>query len=1167
MNNLENALARSTPQKLQQLSEVLGLNNSDPEIFRLEFLTLLKNSKADICKIYAIDRSIGFAVFEELVTTGDDSYQLRISSFLSDLTSSELETAIELTARQKTFGVKVLSKLIYRSTDNAALIAGSALARHQFEESIHLPFASDKLDNPSVRKSFFRMLYYVGRHVTTLEPKDKEEKWNILSSILTPYLDRPDGEIRRMAFITAVYCESPQCRSIAETLINDRYWRVRKTALQWFGKYGEIQDLNAIVGKVAREHEEVKKAAREAIESLSVDKSTIIDALLPLMGSKDEDAIRYIIQYIGRHGNNSQVKYVTQYLQHESNLICVTALFTATKLDPANESEYAFQALLSRTDAPLEVFDILERAPAGENLLNRLFKAIREAEALDPIIVFRLIETRFPDRKAEAIELGLHSPCDEVKSAIIKEVAAEETEFGIQILKKLLRDPNPEIRRKAIAKLKWMRMYIGDDDEIYSAIIKMLDDPDDVVQFNALVILQTIQKKRVADPVILARILPLTRNVDSEVREVALELVSHFDDLRVLGELISSLNDVIDEVVEKAEEILNKNPPVPCVSRANDILGTDCVKIIRNTVKRVNGWASEMGTELLGRPVRVINYRQGLGRTSYSGKGKPVEIEISETPVTSCHPHGEEIMKGLALHEIGHHLFHLGIRGFLTMRGIARSEGILEIFNILADEQVERAIRSRRSEWGIYIDKLASYTFAQNTHIFSLDDYAKLIGKEVDYVKNAIESGVLPGKFIFDSLNDADSEILLSDADLLQVPGLIPVHMAFLMCLLCGHDPARYPDSRVAEAIASIPGNLKDLKPSELLTVSRKIGAILGKSEQFNRDWKELQERIKHFSNILHHLQETLNRLLETGRIPEKAPPGFEGIREMKADDQADQEQIRPSKKCGPSPTTPQKVQFRNLHESLDFPSLEHEEDLPVDPAKNTELIIPIRKHIRKMRAYFENLSIATEEELASRRGRRLDMARVAPSVLTGNPGILVFSHEKKIAFNAYIGLLIDRSFSMEGSKLELAKSFGLLLSESLKGLPGVNGHVNAFDDEILTRMGTFKKNAIGSLDAQGGNNDCGALVRAAELAVESGKRNRLIIVISDGSPTNCSINSLKNVVSMLMKHYRIVCAQIAVEELEHITFPHFLDLSRYSMNEAVARFGKLLRQLSAYWT
>jgi hypothetical protein len=83
---------------------------------------------------------------------------------------------------------------------------------------------------------------------------------------------------------------------------------------------------------------------------------------------------------------------------------------------------------------------------------------------------------------------------------------------------------------------------------------------------------------------------------------------------------------------------------------------------------------------------------------------------------------------------------------------------------------------------------------------------------------------------------------------------------------------------------------------------------------------------------------------------------------------------------------------------------------------------------------------------------------------------------------------------------------------------------------------------------------------------MRSKRKNRLLIMISDGSPSECTFASLKQLVSRLTHDYGIVCAQVAVEPLDEIAFPHYVDLSQYPMDEAVARFGALIVRLTAAW-
>jgi len=393
---------------------------------------------------------------------------------------------------------------------------------------------------------------------------------------------------------------------------------------------------------------------------------------------------------------------------------------------------------------------------------------------------------------------------------------------------------------------------------------------------------------------------------------------------------------------------------------------------------------------------------------------------------------------------------------------------------------------------------------------------------------------------------------------MLAVPGMIPPVGGFLVCLRCGFDPKIHPDPKVAEAVALVPPNLKDLTHKEVLAVARKIGELLGKSSQFKDDIKRMQRRIGLHREALRGLAKAMERMAETGQLPGWMRQEAPGIRTGRIEVDLG----KTLKSLRPKGT---RFQQLNLGRSLQFNDLEREETLAFDPAGHENLVTPIRRHIRRLRSYLERLGTRTVEQYAARRGRRLDLARIRPAVLTGSPNLLVHEWEEAAA-SAYIGLLIDRSGSMEGSKLELAKRFAALVAESAKGLRGIEGHVNAFDDDTFYQMGDFRRAAIAALTSGGGNNDSAGLQRAARLALASRKRNKLVLMISDGSPTECTFESLKNLVAKLTHDYEIVCAQVAVQSMEHVAFPHYVDLSRYGMDEAVARFGKMLMQLTTSW-
>jgi hypothetical protein len=70
-------------------------------------------------------------------------------------------------------------------------------------------------------------------------------------------------------------------------------------------------------------------------------------------------------------------------------------------------------------------------------------------------------------------------------------------------------------------------------------------------------------------------------------------------------------------------------------------------------------------------------------------------------------------------------------------------------------------------------------------------------------------------------------------------------------------------------------------------------------------------------------------------------------------------------------------------------------------------------------------------------------------------------------------------------------------------------------------------------------------------------------VMISDGLPTSCSVASLRGLVTTLSRRKGIVCAQVAVRPLEEKCFPHYVVLDDDRLDVAVARFGRMIADLT----
>jgi len=958
-------------------------------------------------------------------------------------------------------------------------------------------------------------------------------------------LHDPKPAVREAAFVAAKSLATEPLELVrgVRRMLDDKDSEIRAHAIQILVKQRETRMFPLVVRKLRDKDPEIRVAALRAARTLAPNRHEWLKVLRRALKRRlDIPLLEAALDVASEGGYREVLDEIHAFFDDPDDDIQTAALHTAASIAPERATQLALSLVTGHgpetTALALSILE--ERAP--DQVVDLVLQKLRRARLWVGLRFLDFIETKAPERFPEAVRLALRSRCSWVRARAARELPKVMGEDCKATLRNMLNDRAYDVRRAAFETLREVA-----PEQTVELALEALDDEDDDVRWAALKALADHD-----DPRLVESILPLARDESASVRRLAIRILRRFDDPRVASELVSSVNDVEEDVRKEALAILRgERGPVPALDRLKASLGHQGDwQHLRRRVEEVNRWAQRVGSELLGKPVIVQNYRQGLGRTHRGSQH--VVIKISDSPLTSGHPHGADIMRGLALHEIGHHLCERWAR---TLKGIARSEGVETIYNYLRDERLERILRARRPEWGTYFDRLTSYAFANQPVKIRLADYAALTSQTPEQVREAIARGDLPGELIPRPVAGGPELVRLRAWDMLMLPGAVQPLPAFAYCLRTGFDPARIPDPRIARAMALVPKNLKDLDLPEVLQVARKIADVIGRQ---NKDQLEAWLRhVRRVRRIWAALSKLLQRLADTGNLPPWLQQGAPGIRINQPLPLEGQPRPVASRGRG--------TKCLNLGSRRDFPPLREERELRAEPAAQAQLVASIRPHIRRLRTHLERLSTRPLEVLASRRGHRIDIPQARKAAVVPTPNLLVFSAEEQ-ATDAYIGILIDRSNSMEGEKLERAKAFGALVAESARGIRGLAGHVNAFDHVTFYRLGDFRRNAIAALTAGGGNNDAGALARTAELALQSRKRNKLLIMISDGSPTQCTLESLKNLVADLTSNYGIVCVQAAVEAIEEPAFPHYVDLSNYPFEEAVARFGALVMRLTQGW-
>jgi cobalamin biosynthesis protein CobT len=221
-----------------------------------------------------------------------------------------------------------------------------------------------------------------------------------------------------------------------------------------------------------------------------------------------------------------------------------------------------------------------------------------------------------------------------------------------------------------------------------------------------------------------------------------------------------------------------------------------------------------------------------------------------------------------------------------------------------------------------------------------------------------------------------------------------------------------------------------------------------------------------------------------------------------------------------------------------------------------------VSRQAAALRQYLTRLGLAMVPQRQRVQGKLVDKARLRGLVLHGDPRILI-ARRTEAKTDLFLGVVIDCSGSMAIDKnIEKAKLFGALLAEASRGLRGIDLRVWGFTDRRIYDCGDATRPAVHDLFAGEGNNDAAALYHAAQVGRASRRRAKLLVMISDGAPTECTVEALRGLVKRLTARQGFLCAQVGVRPLEHITFPHHILLQDGNVDASVKRFGAVVMGL-----
>jgi hypothetical protein len=540
-------------------------------------------------------------------------------------------------------------------------------------------------------------------------------------------------------------------------------------------------------------------------------------------------------------------------------------------------------------------------------------------------------------------------------------------------------------------------------------------------------------------------------------------------------------------------------------------------------VARSFAWGVTIGRRLTGRLFAVEMHggeRLGFTRLEES------RIFVNPLPMFRGERHGQEIVEGLILHELGHHLYHRGSEEKKAWEEAER-EGIFPLLNLVSDEHLERNLRTLEASYDQKLKRLGAYAFLHSRREVPVVDL--LVGLQ----HRAL--AVLSGSQL--KVAHQDGCVSLRSGEVFaQIEKEGSSFMRFLRGLRMGWGN-RSGDPKVAEALSLFSGRFRHLRLPEQLPIARRLREIFG-----------------HEVALLRAVSQEAVFRPDRGEVV--------AVGEGLTAEEMRREVERMTRERSANPNAPAR-DWINVCPDPSFPAITNVVPIPYDPVATRAYASEVIRHSHPLREVFRQLGLCYESVGRRVKGHRLDRPRL-PAALTRGDLRILQARRLVVRTDLFLGLVVDCSGSMRGTGIHKARLFATLIAQACRDLPGVDLRVLGFTDSVIYDAGGGARCAAASLQADGGNNDAGALAYAASLARSSRRRAKLLIMISDGLPTECSVTALRDLVSRLTRREGVLCAQVAVRPLQEVCFPHYIELLGDSdgLGPQVAAFGRVVARL-----
>lgn len=252
---------------------------------------------------------------------------------------------------------------------------------------------------------------------------------------------------------------------------------------------------------------------------------------------------------------------------------------------------------------------------------------------------------------------------------------------------------------------------------------------------------------------------------------------------------------------------------------------------------------------------------------------------------------------------------------------------------------------------------------------------------------------------------------------------------------------------------------------------------------------------------------------------------------------------------------------FKNTNPTKLFPACEKIIRLKTDALKMRKLQLMSKRYVQWLRSSLSRIDQVKQMQLKQSAGKSMMNSAVKNFIIYGEPQIFRnFKAEDKEEYSdIHISFLLDTSASMlTDERMKNAKLLGSLFAECLTDCPGISTSFYAYNQNLYL-CGDHENYSIAQLEPSGKTNEAAALHHIQKDLETIARPIKIVIVVTDGLPTACSVEAVKWQVSEMENRGRVQCIACIFSKEVHPAYRHSVDFSGGLSRASVMKLGKRL--------